>query len=112
MPSSAHASVMHFAHALSIAVAIVLVAASVIEPADAAESERHPLTLEATIQLDGVNGRIDHLTVDLEGRRLFVAELGNGSVDIIDMGTRSVTKRISGLDEPQGVAYSNRTRLL
>ena len=64
-----------------------------------------PLILEQTIPLDGVSGRIDHMAVDVAGRRLFVAELGNGSVDVIDLQARKVTKRISGLNEPQGLAY-------
>src|SRR5213078_2109635 len=37
--------------------------------------------------------------------RLIVAELGNGTIDIVDLRTRQVVHRISGLPEPQGVAY-------
>src|SRR5882762_5326688 len=64
-----------------------------------------PLVLESTISLDNVSGRIDHLAVDLARKHLFVAELGNNSVDAIDLTTRKVIHRISGLDEPQGIAY-------
>ena len=39
------------------------------------------LELERTIALPNVSGRIDHLAVDVPHQRLFVAELGNGSVD-------------------------------
>lgn len=64
-----------------------------------------PLVLERTISLAGVRGRIDHLAVDLKHRRVFVAELGNGSVEAIDL-TRGVSLgRITGLNEPQGLAY-------
>jgi YVTN family beta-propeller protein len=65
-----------------------------------------PLRLEATIPLAGVSGRIDHLAIDLGRKRLFVVELGNGSVDVVDLAARKVIYRISGLKEPQGVAYS------
>jgi len=39
-----------------------------------------PLRLEKTIKLPDVQGRIDHLAVDLKGGRLFVAALGNNTV--------------------------------
>jgi hypothetical protein len=62
------------------------------------------LELERTIALPNVSGRIDHLAVDVPHQRLFVAELGNGSVDSINLlsGER---RRIEGLKEPQGLAY-------
>src|SRR5260370_42649241 len=63
-----------------------------------------PLVLEATIPLDHVAGRIDHMAIDLGRRRLIVAELGNGSVDVIDLTTAKVAHRIAGLKAPQGVA--------
>src|SRR5262249_8428140 len=52
----------------------------------------------------GVAGRIDHLAVDIAHRRIFVAELGNGSVDAIDLDS-GAAHRITGLLEPQGLAY-------
>ncbi|MGK9167697.1 hypothetical protein KXR53_15435 [Inquilinus limosus] len=64
-----------------------------------------PLVLERTIPLDGVEGRIDHLAVDLGRKRLFVAELGNDTVDAVDLDTGKVVHRLTGLSEPQGVAY-------
>jgi hypothetical protein len=35
-----------------------------------------PLKLEATIPMPNVQGRIDHLSIDLKGQRLFVAAWG------------------------------------
>jgi DNA-binding beta-propeller fold protein YncE len=64
------------------------------------------LALERTIALKGVSGRIDHLAVDLGRKRLFVAELGNGTVDVVDIAAGRVIRRIEGLKEPQGLAYS------
>jgi hypothetical protein len=39
-----------------------------------------PLVLEKEIALPGVEGRIDHFSVDVPNQRLFVAALENGSV--------------------------------
>jgi DNA-binding beta-propeller fold protein YncE len=62
------------------------------------------LELERTIALPDVSGRIDHLAIDVARQRLFVAELGNGSVDRIDRSSGE-RRRIGGLKEPQGLAY-------
>jgi len=70
-----------------------------------AEPAPPALQLEAKIPLGDVRGRIDHLAIDLNRRRLFVAELGNDSVGVIDLKERKVIKTITGLKEPQGVAY-------
>src|SRR5215469_8169994 len=67
-----------------------------------------PLALETTIPLHDVHGRIDHMAIDLPRKRLMVAELGNNTVDVIDLGTHTVAHRISGLREPQGVGYADR----
>jgi YVTN family beta-propeller protein len=64
-----------------------------------------PLVLERTIPLDNVSGRIDHMAVDVAGKRVFVAELGNNTVDVVDLQAGKVAERINGLKEPQGVAY-------
>jgi YVTN family beta-propeller protein len=63
------------------------------------------LQLETKIPLGNVAGRIDHMAIDPERHRLFVAELGNDSVGVVDLNARKVVHRISDLKEPQGVAY-------
>jgi DNA-binding beta-propeller fold protein YncE len=45
------------------------------------------------------------MAVDQAGKRLFVAELGNNSLGIVDLDLGKVVHRIAGLKEPQGVAY-------
>jgi DNA-binding beta-propeller fold protein YncE len=65
-----------------------------------------PLVPEATIVLPHTSGRIDHLAIDLARKHLFVAELGNGSVDVVDLAARQVVHRLTGLREPQGVLYA------
>jgi len=64
-----------------------------------------PLKLEKTIELPQVQGRIDHLSIDVKGQRLFVAALGNNTVEVIDLKAGKRTSGISGLGEPQGVLY-------
>jgi DNA-binding beta-propeller fold protein YncE len=64
------------------------------------------LALERTITLANVSGRIDHMAVDLRRRRLFVAELGNNTVDVVELASGHVIHRIGDLREPQGVGYS------
>ena len=61
--------------------------------------------LEAKIPLGQVSGRIDHLGIDAKRQRLFVAELGNNSLGVVDLAAGKVLHRIAGLSEPQGVAY-------
>lgn len=71
----------------------------------AAARDQSPLVLERTIALPNVSGRIDHLAYDGVRKRLMVAELGNNTVDIIDLSAGTVLHRITGLKEPQGIAY-------
>lgn len=70
------------------------------------------LELEAKIPLGDVSGRIDHLAVDLAHQRLFIAELGNDSVGVVDLQQRQVAQRLTKLREPQGVAYLSRLATL
>jgi YVTN family beta-propeller protein len=64
-----------------------------------------PLNLEKTIELPYVQGRIDHMSVDVKGQRLFVSALGNNTVEVIDIKAGKRVKTITGLAEPQGVLY-------
>lgn len=68
-----------------------------------------PLAIEGKIALGPVNGRIDHLAIDLRRRHLFVAELGNNSVGVIDLAAGRVLRTISGFKEPQGIGYEPST---
>jgi YVTN family beta-propeller protein len=67
--------------------------------------EPQPLSLEMKIPLGDVRGRIDHMAIDPIRNRLFVAELGNDTVGVVDVAAGKVIHRIAGLREPQGVAY-------
>lgn len=95
--------------AMASALLALCVAGSTWSSAQPAEP---PLKLEAKIALGPVAGRIDHMAIDLSRNRLFVAELGNNSVSVVDLGVRAVVHRITGLKEPQGVAYVPETDTL
>jgi DNA-binding beta-propeller fold protein YncE len=75
----------------------------------AAADPAQPLVLEQKISLGEVRGRIDHLAIDLARDRLFVAELGNNSLGVVDLAAGKLLRRIGDLDEPQGVAYDPAT---
>jgi DNA-binding beta-propeller fold protein YncE len=77
--------------------------------AAAAQTAGAPLELEAKIPLGAVSGRIDHLAVDLKRQQLFVAELGNDSLGIVNLAARRMRSTLPGLKEPQGVAYEPST---
>jgi YVTN family beta-propeller protein len=69
------------------------------------QAETPVLKLEAKIPIGNVSGRIDHMAIDLGRQRLFVAELGNNTVGVVDLNSRNVIRTLEGLTEPQGVAY-------
>src|SRR5215470_686097 len=65
-----------------------------------------PLVLEAKLMLGNVKGRVDHFAIDVGRQRLYVAELGNDSVGVLDLNDGRVIRTLSGLREPQGVGYA------
>jgi YVTN family beta-propeller protein len=64
------------------------------------------------IALEGVEGRIDHLAFDAKNRRLYVAALGNNSVEIIDVKAGKRMAQIKGIKKPQGVWVLPESRTL
>src|SRR5215472_8371506 len=64
-----------------------------------------PLRLEKSIELPDVQGRIDHLSIDVKGHRLFVSALGNNTLEVLDVNAGKRVKTIAKLKEPQGVFY-------
>src|SRR5215469_16979049 len=85
--------------------AILLLAAISSGALSAQSDTAQLLKLETTIPMSDVQGRIDHLSIDLKGQRLFVAALGNNSVEVIDLKENKRVHTITGLAEPQGIAY-------
>jgi len=70
-----------------------------------AQTPSPPLALETKIPLGAVSGRIDHLAVDLKRQQLFVAELGNDSLGVVNIAARKMRSTMPGLKEPQGIGY-------
>src|ERR1700758_4972254 len=64
-----------------------------------------PLRLVQTIPMPNVKGRIDHMDVDVKGKRLFVAGLENGSMEVVDLQAGKRLKSILGFKKTQGIAY-------
>jgi len=75
-------------------------------------SERDALRQVQTIPLPNVEGRIDHMGIDVQGQRLFVAALGNNTIEVLDLRANKWVTRISGLREPQGVFFVPRENKL
>ena len=67
--------------------------------ADCAAEECPPLRLVQTIPLANVKGRIDHMAVDLKGQRLFIAALGNATVEVLDVSGGKPISTITGLKQ-------------
>src|SRR5665811_740674 len=99
---------LHLLRTIVVAVlAGVLTLANTAGQASAQSADTGLLQLETKIPLGDVRGRIDHMAVDLKRQRLFIAELGNDSVGIVDLPNRKLISRITGLKEPQGVGYES-----
>lgn len=91
---------------------IMVYLAAVVLTGLSAHAADPPLSLERTIPLKNVSGRIDHMAFDLGRKRLIVAELGNNTVDVIDVVSGTPVHRISGLREPQGIGYAQRADVI
>jgi YVTN family beta-propeller protein len=61
-------------------------------------------TLVASIELPRVEGRIDHLAFDAGSGQLYVAALGNNTVEVVDTTTLKHLASLKGFAEPQGIA--------
>jgi hypothetical protein len=77
-----------------------------------ARADAPTLVLEKTIPLPSVSGRIDHMAFDRNRNRLMVAELGNNSVEVLDVAAGTILHRIAGLREPQGIGYAERADVI
>jgi YVTN family beta-propeller protein len=70
------------------------------------------LALKATVPLPGVKGRFDHFAIDTNTDRLFVAALGNNTVEIIDTTAAKRLQTIGGQHKPCGIAFLAATKRL
>jgi DNA-binding beta-propeller fold protein YncE len=60
---------------------------------------------ENLVAMPDVEGRIDHLAIDLKTNRLFVAALGNNTVEVLDLSGGRRVHTLKDLAEPQGIAF-------
>jgi len=70
-----------------------------------AQSQTNSLQLIEAIPLQNVSGRIDHLSFDAKNNFVFVAALGNNTVEAVNLKNKKVIHSIKDLHEPQGVAF-------
>jgi len=82
---------------------IVLILFVTIPINSLSQSTAPPLRLIQTILLPNVHGRIDHFNVDVKSQRLFIAALGNHTVEVVDLKSGKWVHSIPGLKKPQGV---------
>jgi hypothetical protein len=74
-------------------------------PALAAAQSPPALQLTTRIALPNVDGRMDHMGVDVKGQRLFAAAFDNHTVQIIDVQAGRQVSTIANLNEPQAALF-------
>jgi DNA-binding beta-propeller fold protein YncE len=67
--------------------------------------EKQALRLVRTIPLPGVTGRLDHMGVDLEKKRLFVAASANNTLEVVDLTGGKVINTLTGFKDPQDALF-------
>src|SRR4051794_30688635 len=75
-------------------------------------SSQGPLRMVRAIELPRVESRIDHLALDSTGEKLFVAALGNNTVEVVDVKNGTHVKSLPGFREPQGIASATDAKVI
>src|SRR5215469_12850878 len=73
--------------------------------ASSQDTSKQPLQLVQTISIPNLKGRLDHMDVDAKGKRLFVAGLENGTLEVVDLHGGKWLRRLRGFKKPQGALY-------
>jgi WD40 repeat protein len=90
---------------LAFAAALQLLVFSGLAMGQAAPPQKAPvLIFVGSIRLANVDGRMDHMSVDLRGQRLFAAAFDNHTLEIIDLKTGKQVKSLP-FDNPQNSYY-------
>ncbi len=89
---------------VSLALSLLFALVPTIRGQDAA-----PLKLVQKIPMPNVQDRLDHLGVDVPGKRLFIAALGDkqNTVEVVDLKSNQRISSIPGQSKPQGIFYSS-----
>jgi hypothetical protein len=67
--------------------------------------EKQALRLVRTIALPEVTGRLDHMGVDLEKKRLFVAAVTNNTLEVVDLIGGKPIKSLTGIKDAQDALF-------
>jgi hypothetical protein len=67
--------------------------------------EKEALRLVRTIPLPEVTGRLDHMGVDLEKKRLFVAAVTNNTLEVVDLTGGKVIQSLTGMKNTQDALF-------
>lgn len=81
---------------------IALFAGSTLETS---AQDRQALTLVRTIALPEVPGRLDHMGIDLEKKRLFVAAVTNNTLEVVDLAGGKAIKSVTGMKNTQEALF-------
>jgi DNA-binding beta-propeller fold protein YncE len=83
-----------------------LIVLSALLPAAVATAAEPAFKLVQTISLRGPAGRLDHLALDAKNGRLFVANMANASLDVVDLKAGKLLKQVPDQKGIQGIAYA------
>src|SRR5258708_1088680 len=81
---------------------ITLTAGSAIQTS---AQEKEGVRVVQKIPLAGVTGRLDHMGVDLEMKRLFVAAVANNTLEVVDLTGGKVIKSLAGFKDTQDALF-------
>jgi DNA-binding beta-propeller fold protein YncE len=83
-----------------------LILAASMALAGVADSGAAGLQLAGTIELPGVSGDMDHLAIDSDGQRLFLAAEDDGTLKIIDLKSGKLIRTVKGsFQTPHSILY-------
>jgi DNA-binding beta-propeller fold protein YncE len=83
----------------------VVFAIGYVQTGSSQESAKQPLRPVQTISIPNVKGRLDHMDIDVKGKRLFVAGLENGTFEVVDLQAGKWIRSIPGFKKPQGALF-------
>jgi YVTN family beta-propeller protein len=74
--------------------------------ADAGRRSGVPLALVRDVPLPGGTTRFDYASIDTKGRKLYIAHLGDSTLDVVDLDTLHVVTVVPRIAEVHGVALA------
>src|SRR5437667_2869945 len=84
---------------------VIICAIGYAQTGSSQKSAKQPLRLVQTISIPSVKGRLDHMDVDVKGKRLFVAGLENSTLEVVDLQAGKWMRSILGFKTPQGALF-------